>query len=143
MTMTFSQRPASLADLGWLERLKERAMRAELEALGRWEPQRSRGRIEDALKTADVRIIRVDNASVGSIAWTRTMAGWKLSLFYLDPSVRGRGLGSSVLTQGLMEHPGSVELETLVGSRSRALYERFGFKYVRTHGIDDSLLLRR
>lgn len=118
-------------------------MRAELEALGRWEPQRSRGRIEDALKTADVRIIRCENRSVGSIAWTRTMVGWKLSLFYLDPSVRGQGLGSAVLTQGLMEHPGSVELESLAGSRSRALYERLGFKYVRTQGIDETMLLKR
>lgn len=118
-------------------------MRAELEALGRWEPQRSRGRIEDALKTADVRIIQSGGRSVGSIAWTQTMRGWTLHLFYLDPSVRGAGLGSAVLRSGLLEHPGKVELDTLVGSRARGLYERHGFKYAGTTGIDERLVLKR
>jgi len=143
MTTTFSQRPATLSDLGWLERLREQSMRAELEALGRWDPRQSRLRIEDALRTADVRIIKDGHRSVGSIAWTRAKDGWRLHLFYLDASARDAGLGSAILTRGLAEHPGTVRLVTLIGSRARALYERVGFRFEFTQGVDEHMVLVR
>lgn len=136
-------RPATFADLDYITDLKERTMRPALERLGRWSPRRSRARVEAALAAGGVSIVEVDGAPVGSIAWTRDDDAWHLHLFYLEPARHGAGLGSELLRSGLAEHPGTVRIEVLRGTRSRSLYERFGFTLVRSDEVDDFFRLVR
>lgn len=143
MTQTLTLRPATADDLDYVVDLKERTMRESLEALTRWDPERSRGRVVEAFGGNGVNVIECDGASVGSVAIDRRGEAWHLHLFYLEPSLQGGGLGSALLQQLLDTHTGTIELETLIGSRVRGLYERFGFALVRSEGVDDFLVLER
>ncbi|GAA1939306.1 GNAT family N-acetyltransferase [Agromyces allii] len=130
-------RPSLPIDAEYVVALKERTMRADLERLGRWASDRSRARVLAAFSIEHTRIIELDGEPIGSISLRPAADGRWLELFYLEPSMQGRGLGSTVLERVLAEPgDGLLRLDVLQGSRARALYERHGFVFESEDEID-------
>ncbi|MCC9310149.1 GNAT family N-acetyltransferase [Kitasatospora sp. RB6PN24] len=103
-------------------------MRADLERLGRYDPDRVRQRLRDAFRPEHTEVIVVDGAFAGCVALRPADDGHWLEHFYLDPALQGRGIGTVVLRRVLAGvGGGSVRLDVLQGSPARRLYERFGF----------------
>lgn len=128
--MSWTLRPATLADLEHLAELRAVVMRPDLERLGRYDAQRVRQRLRDAFAPEHTQIIEVDGEPAGSVSMRPTEDGRWLEHFYLDPRHQGRGLGTAVLRSVLKdaETDGvTVRLNVLQGSPARKLYERHGF----------------
>ncbi|MFF7637669.1 GNAT family N-acetyltransferase [Kitasatospora sp. NPDC008050] len=132
-------RPATAADLEPLVELRVLVMRADLERLGRYDPERVRRRLRDAFEPAHTSVILAAGAFAGCVALRPAADGHWLEHFYLDPAVQGRGLGSAVLRTllGRADAQGwTVRLNVLQGSPARRLYERFGFTEEHADEVD-------
>ncbi|MEV7772008.1 GNAT family N-acetyltransferase [Kitasatospora sp. NPDC086791] len=132
--------PAALDDLERVTDLKDRVMRADLERLGRWDPDRSRRRVRDSFSTRWTSVLLVEGAFAGSVTVRPDeRGGRRLELFYLAPHLQGRGLGTAVLRRLLDEADAAgepVRLTVLRGSAAQRLYERHGFTVVREDPVD-------
>ena len=143
MPEPWSLRPCVLQDLEYVVAVKERALRSELERLGVWSPERSRQRVAAAFSLLSTRIIESQGRPVGSISLRRRDDDRWLELFYLEPHLQGRGLGTAVLEQVLTElRDHVVRLDVLQGSPARRLYERHGFVFEAENEIDVFLVRR-
>ncbi|MER7770005.1 GNAT family N-acetyltransferase [Kitasatospora sp. NPDC096140] len=132
--------PAAVDDLERITDLKDQVMRADLERLGRWDPDRSRRRVADSFSTRWTSVLLVDGAFAGSVAVRPDPQGGRhLELFYLAPHLQGRGIGGAVLRRLLAEADAArepVRLIVLQGSAARRLYERHGFTVVHEDPVD-------
>ncbi|MBO1418222.1 GNAT family N-acetyltransferase [Streptomyces sp. FH025] len=119
-------------------------MRADLERLGRWDPDRSRRRVRASFSTRHTSVLRVDGAFAGSVTIRPDEHGGRhLEMFYLAPDLQGRGLGTAVLRHLLAEADAAgeqVRLVVLRGSAAQRLYARHGFTVVHQDPIDVSML---
>ncbi|QKW18634.1 GNAT family N-acetyltransferase [Kitasatospora sp. NA04385] len=129
-------RPATAADLEPLVELRARAMRPDLERLGRYDEHRVRQRMRDAYRPEHTRVVELAGppspAPAGCLALAPDERPGTLLLehFYLDPALHGRGLGTAVLRRALARADAeglAVRLNVLRGSPARRLYERHGF----------------
>lgn len=125
--MIVTLRPSTPDDLGWLVELRAGVMRADLERLGRYDPERVRRRLRDAYDPTVTRVLVVDGRDVGSIALRPDGPVLHLEHFYLVPDLQGRGIGGRVLRDVLADTSSEVRLTVLQGSPARRLYERHGF----------------
>ena len=110
--------------------LRAIVMRPDLERLGRYDPVRVRQRFLDAFAPENTRVIVVDGEDVGLIAVRGEPDAVWIEHFYLAPGSQGRGLGSAVLAEVLVERGADGQLfrlNVLQGSPARRLYERHGF----------------
>ncbi|MEV7183667.1 GNAT family N-acetyltransferase [Kitasatospora sp. NPDC093102] len=132
--------PAAFDDLERITDLKDQVMRADLERLGRWDPDRSRRRVADSFSTRWTSVLLVEGAFAGSVTVRPDEQGGRhLELFYLAPRLQGRGLGTAVLRRLLAEADAAgepVRLVVLRGSAAQRLYERHGFTVVHEDPID-------
>ncbi|MEU9043773.1 MULTISPECIES: GNAT family N-acetyltransferase [unclassified Kitasatospora] len=132
--------PAAFDDLERITDLKDQVMRADLERLGRWDPDRSRRRVADSFSTRWTSVLLVEGAFAGSVTVRPDEQGGRhLELFYLAPHLQGRGLGTAVLRRLLAEADAAgepVRLVVLRGSAAQRLYERHGFTVVHEDPID-------
>ncbi|MEU1288152.1 GNAT family N-acetyltransferase [Kitasatospora sp. NPDC005856] len=132
--------PAAFSDLERVTDLKDQVMRADLERLGRWDPERSRRRVADAFSTTWTSVLLVEGAFAGSVTVRPDERGGRhLELFYLAPHLHGRGLGTAVLRRLLAEADVAgepVHLVVLQGSAARRLYERHGFTVAHEDAVD-------
>ncbi|MFB7908584.1 GNAT family N-acetyltransferase [Kitasatospora sp. NPDC056076] len=132
--------PAGPEDLEPVVELKARVMRADLERLGRWDPNRSRERVRKSFSTRHTSVLLVEGAFAGSVTIRPDgRGGRELELFYLAPHLQGRGLGTAVLRHLLAEADAAgepVRLTVLQGSAARRLYERHGFTVVEEDPVD-------
>ncbi len=132
--------PAAIDDLDRITDLKDQVMRADLERLGRWDPDRSRRRVRDSFSTRWTSVLLVEGAFAGSVTVRPDEQGGRhLELFYLAPHLQGRGLGTAVLRRLLAEADAAgepVRLVVLQGSAAQRLYERHGFTVVHEDPID-------
>ncbi|WP_051711021.1 GNAT family N-acetyltransferase [Streptomyces sp. NRRL S-350] len=120
--------------------LKDQVMRADLERLGRWDPERSRRRVRDSFSTEFTSVLLVEGQFAGSVTVRPDDRGGRhLELFYLAPRLQGRGLGTAVLRHLLADADAAgepVHLVVLQGSAARRLYERHGFTVVHQDPVD-------
>ncbi|AZY48314.1 GNAT family N-acetyltransferase [Bordetella avium] len=124
---------AQEADFDALAELRRAAMRPSLEALGRYDPARSRERLRASFDPALTRHIEADGERVGFFILDDRQPVWRLAHFYLHPDHSGRGIGSAVLAQlrsRARALGASIELTALRGSRSNAFYLAQGFEKV-------------
>ncbi|MFF2081496.1 GNAT family N-acetyltransferase [Kitasatospora sp. NPDC058162] len=132
--------PAGPKDLEAIVELKAQVMRADLERLGRWDPDRSRERVRKSFSTRYTSVLLVEGAFAGSVTIRPDEQGGRhLELFYLAPRLQGRGLGTAVLRHLLAEADAAgepVRLVVLSGSAAQRLYERHGFTVVHEDPID-------
>ena len=67
-TLTWTTRPASLADVEAVAELRAVVLRADLERLGRYDGHRVRQRLRDGFEPAHTRIIDVGGAFAGCVS---------------------------------------------------------------------------
>lgn len=134
----WSLRPCQPSDGEWIVEVKAEVLRADLERLGRWDPEHSRRRVLDGFDPAHTFVIELDGTDIGSIAVRPTVDSWWIEYFYLRTSWQGRGLGSAVLLRVLAERDDGrpFRLNVLQGSRARELYERHGFRLESEDPVD-------
>jgi len=126
----FSFAPASEEDFETLHVLRLAAMRASLEAVGRYDPARSRERFRASFSPAQTRRIVLGETTIGLIALRKEEDVWRLDHFYVHPAWQGRGIGSRVLEVVLAEADAigiPVILTALRDSPSNRFYRRHGF----------------
>ncbi|OZI71234.1 GNAT family N-acetyltransferase [Bordetella genomosp. 12] len=124
---------AQESDFDSLAQLRLAAMRESLQALGRYDPQRSAQRLRDGFDPALTRHIVIDGARAGFYILDDRHPIWRLTHFYLSPDYAGRGIGSRVLRELCARARtlrASIELGALKGSRSNAFYLAHGFEPV-------------
>ncbi|MFI6155473.1 GNAT family N-acetyltransferase [Kitasatospora sp. NPDC051170] len=140
----WSLEPAGPKDLDPIADLKDQVMRADLERLGRWDPDRSRRRVRGSFSVGHTSVILVDGAFAGTVTVSPDDHGGRhLEMFYLSPHLQGRGLGGAVLRHLLAEADAAAEpvrLTVLRGSAAQRLYERHGFAVEHQDPVDVHLL---
>ena len=131
--MTTLIRPAATADAPALADLRVRAMRASLEAVGRFDPDRARARFLDSFDACATWHIVHSERNVGVLVLRRYKDHLLLDHLYIEPSHQGAGLGARVLAHVFAEAARQdlpVRVGALKESRSNAFYFRHGFRLV-------------
>jgi GNAT superfamily N-acetyltransferase len=136
-------RPAEDADVEPIAELRAVTMRADLERIGRFDPDRVRQRLRNGFAAEHTWVIEVEGEFAGCIALRPDIDAHWLEHFYLDPRLQGKGIGSAVLSKLLercdREHL-VVRVNVLHGSPARRLYERHGFTVVTETPVDIFML---
>ena len=126
----FTLVPAIAADFDDLLWLRLRAMRASLEALGRYDHMRARQRFVDNFKPEYCHHIVVNGHRIGCVAVRPEGEGLQLDMLYIHPSKQGQGWGTRVL-QYINEQADrdgkSIKVEVLKGSPANAFYQQHGY----------------
>lgn len=129
---------ASASDFERLFALRIETMRASLERIGRFDPQRARDRFRGSFRPEHTRLIVGDDGTMaGCVALGPADGGLLLEHFYIAPGAQGRGLGSAVLGRLLREAADAglpVRLSVLQQSEAGRFYARHGFA---TTGADE------
>ncbi|WP_070107284.1 GNAT family N-acetyltransferase [Burkholderia plantarii] len=118
------------ADADTLVAIRIAAMRASLEAIGRFDPRRARERFLASFDPATCRFIVADGARAGLLAAHHAADHWRLDHLYLLPGQQRRGIGAAVLDTVLREADARrmpVRVGALRGSDSNRFYLRHGF----------------
>ena len=128
MTPGFTLRPVEEADFEPLLDLSIRVLRADLEQVGRFDPDRRRSRMRAGFDPATLSAVECDGRLVGCIAAVPHVDHVEIHAFYLDPAVQGRGLGAAVFAAVAARHRGSVlRIEVLKGAAVHRFWEKQGF----------------
>jgi GNAT superfamily N-acetyltransferase len=131
----FTLRPVGEADFEPLLDLSIRVLRADLDRVGRFDPERRRARMRAGFDPAVLSAIEVEGRLAGCIAAAPQADHVEVHSFYLEPAMQGRGLGAGVLAAILAAHPAlPVRIEVLKGSPVHRFWEKQGF--VRTGEAD-------
>jgi ribosomal protein S18 acetylase RimI-like enzyme len=130
--MNFTLRPATLRDVGWLFGVRRATMRGYVEeAYGVWDDRAQRERFERSNELDNIRIILLDQRSVGLLHVERNLHDVFLANIQIEPEFQNRGLGTAVIRSILAEGQKAnvpVRLQVLkVNHAARRLYERLGF----------------
>lgn len=126
MRLTYS--PVQAQDFDAMAGLRALAMRPSLERLGRYDPERSRRRLQAGFVPEQMRWICLDNERVGFYSLVKERTAWRLDHLYLHPSTQGRGVGSAVMDHLLERTHGVPMLVTVLrDSESNAFYRKHGF----------------
>jgi len=138
MSASFTLRPSTASDTDWMVDLRAIVMRADLERVGRWNPDRVRERFLNAFVPSQTSVIEIDREPVGLIAAREEADAVWIEHFYLDPAHQGLGIGGRVLAQVMDAHRGErpFRLNVLLGSPAMRLYERHGFRFDSQDDID-------
>lgn len=126
-------RAVTQQDFDALADLRSAAMRASLERLGRYDPQRSRERLRASFDPSLARAIERGGRRIGFYALRPTDGAWRLDHLYLLPAECGQGVGSQVMRHiiGQAQAAGQdLRVGALRGSDSNRFYRRHGFVQV-------------
>jgi N-acetylglutamate synthase-like GNAT family acetyltransferase len=120
-------RPATEADFEPILDLSIRTMRAHLERIGRYDPERRRSRMRQHLDAGSLHVIERDGAAIGCVGLKPRGEAMELHSFFLEPGLQGRGLGADIFAALRARHPGAWWIEVLKDSPARRFWERQGF----------------
>lgn len=130
---TFEYEPARAEDLEELVLLRLDAMRESLQALGRFDPARSRERFTSSFDATRTRHVLVARRRVGFVVVKPQADALLLDHLYLRPEAQGRGIGGAVLAAVAAEADAlglPLTLGALRGSRANQFYLKHGFRCV-------------
>ena len=137
MTAGFTLRPVGEADFEPLLDLSIRVLRADLERVGRFDPERRRARMRAGFDPATLSAIEVGGRLIGCIAAVPATDHVEVHSFYLEPDAQGRGLGAAVFAAIAAAHPAMpVRIEVLKGSAVHRFWEKQGFTRVAEQPFD-------
>lgn len=135
--MTIALRPATEADFEPLLDLSVRVLRADLERLGRFLPERRRARMRAVFDAGDLRVIEQDGACLGCIGIAPAADRIALHSVYVEPGFQGRGIGAAAVALVLAGEPDlPLHIEVLRDSAAHRFWERLGFVRVGEEGVD-------
>ena len=132
MNPEYTMRPAKADDYKYCYRLTKRNM-ADLftRHWGGWVPSKFR----EELVVDAVSIIVLGGRRAGYLSVKRRQEGLYIDNIQLSPPLHGRGIGTSILSRLLADHPGeSVALTTFSDNPAKRLYERLGFRVAGREG---------
>jgi N-acetylglutamate synthase-like GNAT family acetyltransferase len=122
-------RPATEADFEHVLDLSIRTMRAHLERIGRYHPDRRRTRMRQHLEAGSLHVIERDGAVLGCLGLYDRGAQMELHSFFLEPALQGKGLGAAIFVALRAQYPGRAWwIEVLKESPARRFWERQGFR---------------
>ncbi len=127
-SITFAD--VTLDDFERLVTIRIAAMRASLEAVGRFDPDRARERLRKSFFPEFTQIIIADSQSIGFYTLRPVEDGLHLDHFYIHPDWQSQGIGSQVLRSLLTKADAeqvAVHLGALRDSPSNRFYQRHGF----------------
>lgn len=125
--------PVNEADFEPLLAIRIEVMREHLERVFRYEPERARRFFRAAFDEPGLRLILIDGALAGCVAFRPRDGEIVIDSFYLARRYHNRGLGTDILKALLAEADAlgrPVELGVLHGSPAGRFYERHGFAKV-------------
>lgn len=126
--MPIGFRPATEAEFEDILDLSIRTMRAHLERIGRYDPDRRRARMRQHLEAGSLRLIERDGPVLGCVGLYDRGARMELHSFFLEPALQNRGLGAEIFAALRAAHPGrGWWIEVLKESPARRFWERQGF----------------
>ncbi|PWS37157.1 GNAT family N-acetyltransferase [Falsiroseomonas bella] len=126
--MPLGFRPATEAEFEFILDLSIRTMRAHLERIGRYDPERRRARMRQHLEAGSLRLIERDGVVLGCVGLYDHGARMELHSFFVEPALQGRGLGAEIFAALRAAHPGrGWWIEVLKESPARRFWEREGF----------------
>ena len=131
---------ADAADADALVALRIAAMRASLEHLGRFDPQRARDRFLATFEPRHTRHVLVDGERVGFVVLRPQGDEWLLDHLYVLPVHQGRGVGAAVLRDVLAHadaHGQALCVGALRESPANRFYLRHGFALVHRTEFDN------
>ena len=112
-------------------------LRADLERVGRFDPDRRARRLRASFDKGGLRVILRAGAVLGCAQAVRHTDHLEITSVYLEPSAQGQGLGRAVIAALRAEAPGlEARIEVLQGSPARAFWERLGFVVTGQAGVD-------
>ncbi len=122
------------ADFEELAALRIAAMRASLEHVGRFDPERARERLRKSFYPEHTQFIVVEAQRIGFFTFRPADDGLHLDHFYIHPDWQSRGIGSHALDHLIAQADKTqqpVHLGALRGSASNHFYQRHGFTRTR------------
>jgi len=136
MTWDVELRQATTADLDLVHHVTEVSMRRYVEETwGVWDPVHQRRQIEQSYRPETHSILLVQGDAAGVLAVQEHPEHLQLEKIYLLPEYQGRGIGTRVV-QGIqaraVELRLPLRLRVLAVNPVRRLYERLGFRVVRS-----------
>ncbi|MEI6204628.1 MAG: GNAT family N-acetyltransferase [Enhydrobacter sp.] len=136
--------PASEADFEPLLALRMEVMRAHLERVGRFTPERSRAVFRGHFDEPGLRLILVGDEQAGCVGFRDSPQFVTLDSFYLAARFQNAGLGSQIFKVLLAESDAlgkPMRLEVLKQSPADRFYRRHGFVPV-SEGAHDVMFER-
>jgi GNAT superfamily N-acetyltransferase len=135
--VTLTLRPAVEADFEPLLDLSVRVLRADLERLGRFLPERRRARMRAVFNAGALRVIEHAGERVGCIGIEHAADHVALHSVYVEPRLQGRGIGAAAVAAVLAGAPDlPLHIEVLRDSPAHRFWERLGFVRVGEDGVD-------
>ena len=140
--IAFDFAPVTEADFDALVALRIETMRASLERIGRFDPQRAAECFRLTFRPADTQRIVVDSVDAGCVGfWAESIdaasaddcRAMRVEHFYIDAEFQGRGLGSAVLQRLFDSALDGIEffrVGALRESGANRFYQRHGFSKV-------------
>jgi len=125
--------PVHARDADALVALRIAAMRASLERLGRFDPQRARERFLSTFTPELTQHLVVGGERVGFVVVRPYQGELLLDHLYVHPAHQGRGIGAAVLARVFADADARrlpVRVGALRGSDSNRFYQRHGFRQV-------------
>jgi GNAT superfamily N-acetyltransferase len=137
MPSSFDLRPSTKADLAFCWPIYRDALKPLSEAGGGWDEKAQQHLVEQSVGHEGTSILCSAGADAGWVQVTETRYAVELRQLFVAPGMRNKGLGTSFL--GWMKERADrkrkdLTLEILANSPARQLYERLGFKAVKTDG---------
>lgn len=120
----------STTDFEELVALRIAAMRASLEHVGRYDPERARERLRTSFYPEHSVFIVLDGQRIGFYTFRPADDGFHLDHLYVHPNHQSRGVGSHVLRHLISQSDARqlpVHLGALRDSPSNRFYRRHGF----------------
>lgn len=128
LNLTFCDVTAN--DFEELAALRIAAMRASLEQVGRFDPERARERLRKSFHPAHTQFVLLDGQRIGFYAYRTADDGFHLDHLYVHPSRQSLGVGTYVLRHLLSQADARqmpVRLGALRDSPANRFYQRHGF----------------
>ena len=125
-------RPAALADVEWLTRLRIRTMGPHLEAAGDVIALgEQRARVVQDFEC--IQVVERSGEAIGMLKVVKAQEQWKLVQIQLEPAYQGLGIGGMIVSQLLddaRQAHAPVTLTVLKVNPAKRLYDRLGFRVV-------------
>lgn len=122
-------------DFNRLASLRLEAMRESLDAVGRFDPERSIKRFKSSFASENTTSVLVDHALVGFFSVSEKSDHLYLDHLYIDPKWQSQGVGTRILNH-LIAYSDDKHLPIRVGvlkeSRANAFYIKHGFQATKT-----------